>query len=271
MEPTNQGEAGKEVAKLSRVIQIDEGKIEEHLGEVVRSTVEETLNAMLDAESDRLCCAERCERTQAWKDTRAGSYQRQLQTKAGEVTLRMPKLPTLPFETAIIERYGGRESSVEEALGLTRWPCHCVHDRVPARSIRYTALRHWRADLEGTPEVPDLVKIWPHGRGSPRWLVLPALAGPRHRMVVPRSRPLSGKRQLFLDAQGWRAQCAARAIRASPSATTCCFFSSVKILLMLTEAIRPLASVNVPGSILGRFWVISSGHQLTGFLAGSTL
>jgi transposase-like protein len=65
MELTNQGEAGKEVAKLSQVIQIDEGKIQEHLGEVVRSTVEETLNAMLDAEADRLCDAERYERTEA--------------------------------------------------------------------------------------------------------------------------------------------------------------------------------------------------------------
>jgi len=43
MEPTNQREAGKEVAKLSQVIQIDEGKIQEHLGEVVRSTVEEAI------------------------------------------------------------------------------------------------------------------------------------------------------------------------------------------------------------------------------------
>src|SRR5580704_6732289 len=112
MDPTNQGEA----PKLSQVIQIDEGKIQEHLGEVVRSTVEETLNAMLDAEADRLCRAERYERTEARKDTRAGSYQRHLQTKAGEVTLKVPKLRTLPFETAIIERYRRRESSVEEAL-----------------------------------------------------------------------------------------------------------------------------------------------------------
>ena len=74
MEPTNQGEA-EQVAKLSQVIQIDEGKIQEHLGEVVRSTVEQTLNAMLDAEADRLCEAERYERTEARKDTRAGSYQ----------------------------------------------------------------------------------------------------------------------------------------------------------------------------------------------------
>jgi len=60
--------------------------------------------------------AERYERTEARKDTRAGSYQQQLHTKAGEVTLKVPKLRTLPFETAIIERYRRRESSVEEAL-----------------------------------------------------------------------------------------------------------------------------------------------------------
>ena len=32
------------------------------------------------------------------------------------MTLRVPKLRRLPFETAIIERYKRRESSVEEAL-----------------------------------------------------------------------------------------------------------------------------------------------------------
>jgi putative transposase len=103
------------VPKLSQVIEIDEEKIQEHLGEVVRSTMEETLNALLDAEAERLCRAERCERSEARKDKRAGSYQRQLQSKAGEVTLKVPELRTLPFETAIIERYRRRESSVEEA------------------------------------------------------------------------------------------------------------------------------------------------------------
>ena len=48
--------------------------------------------------------------------TRAGHYERGLQTKAGEVRLRVPKLRRQTFETAIIERYRRRESSVEEAL-----------------------------------------------------------------------------------------------------------------------------------------------------------
>ena len=98
------------------VVQIDEGRIHAHLDEVVRATVEETLNALLDAEADQLCGARKYERTEGRKDTRAGSYDRKLATKAGEVTLTVPKLRTLPFETAIIERYRRRESSVEEAL-----------------------------------------------------------------------------------------------------------------------------------------------------------
>ena len=44
---------------MGQVIQIDEARIRDHLGEMVRGTVEETLNALLDAEADRLCGAGR--------------------------------------------------------------------------------------------------------------------------------------------------------------------------------------------------------------------
>jgi len=101
---------------MGQVIQIDEARIRDHLGEMVRGTVEETLNALLDAEADLLCGAGRYERSQARQDTRAGSYERTLQTSAGEVNLKVPKLRRQTFETAIIERYRRRESSVEEAL-----------------------------------------------------------------------------------------------------------------------------------------------------------
>lgn len=101
---------------MGQVIQIDEARIRDHLGEMVRGTVEETLNAMLDAEADRLCGAARYERSEARQDTRAGSYERTLHTKAGDVSLKIPKLRQQTFETAIIERYRRRESSVEEAL-----------------------------------------------------------------------------------------------------------------------------------------------------------
>ncbi len=102
--------------QMGQVIQIDEARIRDHLGEMVRGTVEEALNAMLDAEADRLCGAARYERSESRQDTQAGSYDRSLHTKAGEVKLKVPKLRRQTFETAIIERYRRRESSVEEAL-----------------------------------------------------------------------------------------------------------------------------------------------------------
>src|SRR5712675_3043940 len=66
----------------------------------------------------RIGCAMRnaMKRSEARRDTRAGHYERGLQTKAGEVRLRVPKLRQQTFETAIIERHRRRESSVEEAL-----------------------------------------------------------------------------------------------------------------------------------------------------------
>ena len=106
----------KKGESMGEVIRIDEARIKDHLGEMVRGTVEEALNAMLDAEAGRLCGAARYERSEERQDTRAGSYDRTLHTKAGEVKLKVPKLRRQTFETAIIERYQRRESSVEEAL-----------------------------------------------------------------------------------------------------------------------------------------------------------
>lgn len=101
---------------LGRAFMVDTQKVRGHLDEVVRSTVESTLNQLLDEEADRIAGAGKYERSPDRQDTRAGSYQRTLQTKAGEVELTVPRLRKLPLETAIIERYKRRESSVEEAL-----------------------------------------------------------------------------------------------------------------------------------------------------------
>ncbi len=101
---------------VKNIIRVDEDEVRIHVDEVVRTSVEETLNGLLDAEADQLCRAARYERTADRVDTRAGSYERTLVTKAGEVKLKVPRLRSLPFETQIIERYRRRESSVEEAL-----------------------------------------------------------------------------------------------------------------------------------------------------------
>ena len=97
-------------------VRVDEGQVKSHLACLVRETVEETLNRLLDAEADAMCGAKRYEHSPDRLDTRSGSYERKLLTGAGEVKLKMPRLRKLPFETQIIERYKRRESSVEEAI-----------------------------------------------------------------------------------------------------------------------------------------------------------
>jgi putative transposase len=99
-----------------QIVQLNEQVIKTELKELVRQSVQEVLNSLLDAEADQLTNARKYERTGARQDTRAGHYSRKLLTGAGEVALEVPKLRTLTFETAIIERYRRRETSVEEAL-----------------------------------------------------------------------------------------------------------------------------------------------------------
>ena len=84
--------------------------------ELVRISVEETIHGLLDEEAKALTNAERYARTAEPQGYRAGHYERDFQTTSGNVTLKMPKLKGIAFETAIIERYQRRESSVEEAL-----------------------------------------------------------------------------------------------------------------------------------------------------------
>ena len=74
---------------ISGAIKIDEKEIWTHLDGLVRQSVEDTLNALLNAEADAICQASRYQRSPDRQDTRAGSYKRKLLTKTGEVELRL--------------------------------------------------------------------------------------------------------------------------------------------------------------------------------------
>jgi transposase-like protein len=99
-----------------KIVQLNEEIIKTELKDLVRNSVEETLNGLLEAEANRLTNAAKYERSEERQGYRSGHYSRNLTTTSGEVTLKMPKLKGVNFETAIIERYRRRESSVEEAL-----------------------------------------------------------------------------------------------------------------------------------------------------------
>ena len=99
-----------------KIVQLNEEVIKGQIKELVRSSVEETLNELLEKEAESLTQAARCERSEARQGYRSGRYDRNLTTTSGDVTLHMPRRKGVSFETAIIERYRRRESSVEEAF-----------------------------------------------------------------------------------------------------------------------------------------------------------
>ena len=108
--------AQKNEKSISGAIKVDEKEVMEHLDGLVRKSVEDTLNTLLNEEADAICNAGRYQRSPDRQDTRAGTYKRKLLTTSGEVELKIPRLRTLLFETQIIKRYQTKQSSVEEAL-----------------------------------------------------------------------------------------------------------------------------------------------------------
>ena len=74
------------------IIQLNQDLIHNELKDLVKNSIEETLNAMLDAEADKLVNAERYARDEQRKGYRAGHYERSFTTTSGDVTLKMPKL-----------------------------------------------------------------------------------------------------------------------------------------------------------------------------------
>ena len=88
------------------IVSFDEQAVKDELRELVRKTIEETINAMLDEQADQLVGAGPYERTD----------ERGFTTTSGQVTLKMPKLKGMRFATAVVERYKRRETSVEEAI-----------------------------------------------------------------------------------------------------------------------------------------------------------
>ena len=99
-----------------KIVEINETELKQHLDDKIKTAIQETLNQLLDSEAESLCHAKKHERTESRAGYRSGTYSRQYQTRVGTVSLNVPKLKGLRFQTEIIERYQRRETSVEEAL-----------------------------------------------------------------------------------------------------------------------------------------------------------
>ena len=81
-----------------KIVQLNEEVIKDQLKELVRGSVEETLNELLEQEAEKLTQAARYERNEACQEYRSGHYSR---TTSGDVTLHVPRLKGISFETDI--------------------------------------------------------------------------------------------------------------------------------------------------------------------------
>ena len=136
--------AQKNEKSISGAIKVDEKEVMEHLDDLVRKSVEDTLNTLLNEEADAICNAARYQRSPDRQDTRAGTYKRKLLTTLGEVELKIPRLRTLLFETQIIKRYQTKQSSVEditEALWKTKVSSSTISD---LNQKIYGKIEEWR-------------------------------------------------------------------------------------------------------------------------------
>ncbi|MCR5256752.1 MAG: IS256 family transposase [Desulfovibrio sp.] len=95
---------------------MNQEELRAYVDKMILQAVESVLNDMIDAEADEQCGAGRYERNAERRSTRAGHYDLQFTTKAGFVTMHMPKLRDLRFSTAVFERWRRREASLEEAF-----------------------------------------------------------------------------------------------------------------------------------------------------------
>ena len=112
-------------------------------------SLENILNELPDAEADRLCHAKRYERNAERASTRAGSYKRNFETTSGKVTLNIPRLRNLPFETAIIERNGLRWRGGSNGIAGSAAPSLYAH-------------AHLGRKLQDTQVFPEDARIRPH-------------------------------------------------------------------------------------------------------------
>ena len=83
-----------------KIVQLNEEVIKGQIKELVRGSVEETLNELLEKEAESLTQAARYERSEARQGYRSGHYDRNLTTTPGDVTLHMPRLRGVSFKTA---------------------------------------------------------------------------------------------------------------------------------------------------------------------------
>lgn len=81
-----------------KIVRLNEEVIKVELKELVRTSVEEMLNGLLEQEAQQLTNVARYERSAQRQGYRSGHYSRNLTTTSGEVELKVPSSKAYPLK-----------------------------------------------------------------------------------------------------------------------------------------------------------------------------
>lgn len=115
--------------------------------------LEQVLNQILEAQVEEQLGARRYERTEERKGYRNGSYPRQLTTRVGRLTLRVPRTRDGEFSTELFQRYQRSEQALVLAL-MEMVVKGCLPEKSLKSRRNYAALRF------PNPRSPHCARGW---------------------------------------------------------------------------------------------------------------
>ena len=90
--------------------------LSENSGDCFKRLLQESLNSVLKAESAEQLQAAPYERTDGRTDSRNGFRERELTTRIGRITLRVPRHRNQPFKTMVFENYSRSEAALVASM-----------------------------------------------------------------------------------------------------------------------------------------------------------
>ena len=126
---------------LEKIVQLNEKVIKGQLKKIVRGSVEETLDELLEAEAEKLTQAAGYERNEQRQGYRSGHYNRNLSIASGDVVLKILSSREAPLRLASLSGIvAGRAVWKRPSLKCT-WqvcirPAHGGHHRGPMGASR---------------------------------------------------------------------------------------------------------------------------------------
>ncbi len=88
---------------------------------LVKQSVEDTFNTLLDQEAVELTNAAKYERSSQRNGCRSGHYSRNLQTTAGTISLKVPKLKGIPLKRLLLSVIAAAKAVLKKLLSKCIW------------------------------------------------------------------------------------------------------------------------------------------------------